>query len=155
VGGHRASAGLPNGIAEIRYLRLGGTAQWMMMRGENIANPPYRSNREEPMSDKSQRISDAFQLFLKESPQHARVWMSAVHGLGKASALDEKTNALAYLAVLAALRLESGVPFHVAHAKEVGASRNEVISAVLIGLPAAGTAVTHVLPGALQAYDET
>jgi alkylhydroperoxidase/carboxymuconolactone decarboxylase family protein YurZ len=98
-------------------------------------------------------MSDAFQLFLQESPQQAQAWMTAVRGLGEASALDEKTQALAYLAVLAALRLESGVAFHVAHAKEVGASRDEVVSAILVGLPAAGNAVTLVLPSALRAYD--
>ena len=106
------------------------------------------------MSDRSQLISDAFQLFLKESPRHAQAWMTAVRGLAVASALDEKTQTLAYLAVLAALRLESGVPFHVAHAKEGGASRDEVMSAILVGLPAAGNAVTQVLPAALRAYDE-
>lgn len=30
---------LPNSIAEISYLRLGGFDQWVMIRGENIANP--------------------------------------------------------------------------------------------------------------------
>jgi alkylhydroperoxidase/carboxymuconolactone decarboxylase family protein YurZ len=76
-----------------------------------------------------------------------------VQGLASASALDKKTSALAYLAVLAALRLESGVPFHVQMAKNLGASRREVISAILVGLPAAGHSVTQVLPSALAAYD--
>lgn len=98
-------------------------------------------------------VSEAFQLFLKESPQHAQAWSSAVQGLSAATALDKKTAALAYLAVLAALRLESGLPFHVVMAKEAGASRDEVISAILIGLPAAGTAVTQALPAALRAWD--
>jgi len=31
---------LPGSIAEIAYLRLGGLEQWVMIRGENIANPP-------------------------------------------------------------------------------------------------------------------
>jgi pimeloyl-ACP methyl ester carboxylesterase len=31
---------LPDSIAEIRYLRLGGVDQWVMIRGENRANPP-------------------------------------------------------------------------------------------------------------------
>ena len=62
----------------------------------------------------------------------------AVQALGEASSLDRKTSALAYLAVLAALRLDSGVPFHVKLAKQAGASRDEVISALLVGLPAAG-----------------
>ena len=105
------------------------------------------------MGEKGQLISDAFQLFLKESPKHAQAWMDAVRGLSEASALDAKTQALAYLAVLAALRMESGIPFHVVQAKQAGASREEVVSAILVGLPAAGHAVTQALPAALQAYD--
>ncbi|MBP1929174.1 pimeloyl-ACP methyl ester carboxylesterase [Methanolinea mesophila] len=31
---------MPDSIAEIRYLRLGGIDQWVMMRGEHITNPP-------------------------------------------------------------------------------------------------------------------
>jgi alkylhydroperoxidase/carboxymuconolactone decarboxylase family protein YurZ len=76
-----------------------------------------------------------------------------VMGLAGASALDPKTSALAYLSVLAALQMESGVPFHVHAAKEAGASRDEVISAILLGLPAAGHRVTQVLPAALAAFD--
>lgn len=105
------------------------------------------------MGEKGQLISDAFQLFLKESPKHAQAWKDAVRGLSEASALDAKTRALAYLAVLAALRMESGIPFHVAQAKQAGASRDEVVSAILVGLPAAGHAVTQALPAALQEYD--
>jgi alkylhydroperoxidase/carboxymuconolactone decarboxylase family protein YurZ len=57
------------------------------------------------------------------------------------------------LGVLAALRLESGVPFHVGLAKQAGASRDEVVNAILVGLPAAGNAVIQSLPAALAAYD--
>jgi pimeloyl-ACP methyl ester carboxylesterase len=31
---------LPGSIAEVRYLPLGGVDQWVMIRGENVANPP-------------------------------------------------------------------------------------------------------------------
>jgi pimeloyl-ACP methyl ester carboxylesterase len=31
---------LPGSIAEIQYLRLGGLDQWVMIRGESLANPP-------------------------------------------------------------------------------------------------------------------
>lgn len=98
-------------------------------------------------------VSRAFQMFGEQAPKHAAAWMGAVRGLGDASALDPKTSALAYLAVLAAARLESGVPFHVKLAKQAGASREEVISAVLVGLPAVGNTVTQVLPAALESYD--
>lgn len=106
------------------------------------------------MSDQAPLISNAFQTFMREAPQHAQAWGAMVQGLGNASALDKKTAALAYLAVLAALNLESGIPFHVQAAKEAGASREEIISAILIGLPAAGHVVTQVLPPALLSYDE-
>ena len=59
-------------------------------------------------------------------------WGELVQKLGQASALDGKTAALAYLAVLAVLRLESGIPFHVKAAKEQGASREEVETANLL-----------------------
>lgn len=99
-------------------------------------------------------VSDAFQVFLTETPAHAEAWMGAVRGLDQASALDERTGELAYIAVLAALRLTSGIPFHVASAKKMGASRDEIASAVLLGLPAVGNAVTQSLPVALAAFDE-
>ncbi len=99
-------------------------------------------------------VSKAFQTFMTESPEHAQAWGTAIQGLAAASALDTKTRALSYLAVLTALRLESGVPFHVQAAKQAGASREEVISAILVGLPAAGNGVTQVLQAAIAAYDE-
>ena len=99
------------------------------------------------------KVSNAFQTFLSEAPDHAKAWMGAVQGLDAASALDKKTEELAYLAVMAAQRLTSGIPFHVGSAKAAGASRAEVIAAVLIGLPAVGNAVIESLPVALEAYD--
>jgi len=95
------------------------------------------------------QVSNGFAAFMTQAPAHARAWMGAAEGLVAASALDPKTRALAYLAVLAAMRLESGVPFHVQHAKAAGATRDEVISAILVGLPAA-----QVLPAALAAFDD-
>jgi len=105
------------------------------------------------MDDDLPGVSDAFQTFLSEAPAHAGAWMEAVQRLDAASALDDKTEALAYLAVLAATRLTSGLPFHARQARSLGASRDEVISAVLVGLPAVGNAVTQARPGALAAFD--
>jgi alkylhydroperoxidase/carboxymuconolactone decarboxylase family protein YurZ len=106
------------------------------------------------MNDEQPRISNAFQTFLIEAPDHAEAWGAMVQALDGASGLDKKTKALAYLAVLAALGRESGVPFHVQAAKSAGASRQEVISAALVGLPAAGHVVTQVLPALVAAYEE-
>ena len=105
------------------------------------------------MSDAPAGVSSSFMAFLQQAPGHASAWMGAVKGLDEASALDKKTEELAYIAVLAAMRMESGVPFHVASAKAAGATREEVISAILVGLPAAGQGVVASLPAALSAYD--
>lgn len=100
-------------------------------------------------------VSKAFALFLEQAPAHAGAWMEAVEGLAKASALDPKTEAIAYLSVLAATGQHSGIPFHVAEAKRAGASREEIVSAVLLGLPAVGNRAVAALPEALAAYDGT
>lgn len=100
------------------------------------------------------KVSQAFMSFAQNAPEHQKIWMETVQKLSDASKLDNKTDELAYIAVLAALRLESGIPFHVKHAKMLGASRDEIIGAVLIGLPAAGNAVIQSIPIAVQAYDE-
>jgi alkylhydroperoxidase/carboxymuconolactone decarboxylase family protein YurZ len=105
------------------------------------------------MSEQESLVSKAFQTFMAEAPEQAKAWGALVQSLGQTSALDAKTGALAYLAVLAALNRPSGIPFHVQAAKKAGASREEVISAVLVGLPAAGHVVTQALPLAVEAHD--
>ncbi|MDQ7734529.1 carboxymuconolactone decarboxylase family protein [Halomonas sp. SpR1] len=105
------------------------------------------------MNGNENLVSNAYQIFVQEAPEHAQAWMIAVQSLGNACALDKKTESLAYLAVLSVKGLDSGVQFHVKVAKEAGASREEIISAILVGLPAAGNIVIRSLPVALQAYD--
>jgi alkylhydroperoxidase/carboxymuconolactone decarboxylase family protein YurZ len=102
----------------------------------------------------SKNVSNSFQVFFKEAPEHAKAWMEAVQKLDKASSLDSKTEEIAYIAVLASVGLESGIPFHVKRARDLGALRDDIISAILIGLPAVGNKVTKALPIALDAFDE-
>ncbi len=105
------------------------------------------------MDDENKLISNAFLAFKEEAPSHSEAWSKLVQDLGTACVLDAKTKNLAYLSVLAVLRRNNGIPFHVKMAKQAGASREEVISAILLGLPAAGHVVTEVLPDALYAFD--
>ncbi len=100
------------------------------------------------------KVSKSFEIFKEEAPEAQAAWMEVVQKLDKASKLDKKTEEIAYIAVLAAARLESGLPFHVKMAKSYGATREEIISAVLVGLPAVGNIVTASLPIAIEAYDE-
>lgn len=64
-----------------------------------------------------------------------------------------QTQHLAYLAVLAAVEAQSGVPFHAGLARAADAARAEVASAVLVGLQPAGHRVTASLPLALAGFD--
>ena len=104
------------------------------------------------MSDMSS-VSNAFQIFMKEAPEYQKIWMETVQKLDSVSKLDSKTEELAYISVLASVRLEGGLPFHVKHAKALGATREEIISAILVGLPAVGNIVIQSLPIAISAYD--
>jgi len=115
----------------------------------SVRNP----NRKGPPVNDMSLVSNAFQSFMKDAPAQSGAWLEAVGKLGTASALDAKTQSLAYIAVLAAVRLESGLAFHVTEAKANGASREEVVSAILTGLPAVGNGVIAALPLAVAAYD--
>lgn len=99
------------------------------------------------------KISNAFLTFNQEAPDHAKAWSEMVGAISVANVLDSKTTALIYLGILAALGMENGIPFHVGAAKSAGATKQEVIHAVLIGLPPAGHRVTQVLPLIVESYD--
>lgn len=98
-------------------------------------------------------ISNSFETFAKEVPEYQKAFEQFVHTWGNLSALEEKTNHLSYLSVLAATGKTSGLPFHIILAKQSGATREEVLSAILIGLPAVGNEVINALPIAAEAYD--
>jgi Uncharacterized homolog of gamma-carboxymuconolactone decarboxylase subunit len=98
-------------------------------------------------------VSAAFTAFSQEASQFQQPWLEMVGRLAAATSLDARTEELAYLAVLAASGMESGVGFHAASARRAGATREEVISAILVGLPAVGQRVISSLPAALAAYD--
>ncbi|MBC1710037.1 carboxymuconolactone decarboxylase family protein [Listeria welshimeri] len=100
------------------------------------------------------KVSKSFEVFAKEAPEVQSAWMETIHKLDAVSTLDKKTEELAYIAVMAAVRLESGIPFHVKMAKSNGATRSEIISAILVGLPAVGNTVINALPIAIDAYEE-
>lgn len=96
------------------------------------------------------KVSKSFEAFAKEVPKVQRAWMKFVRTLDQASALDKKTEELAYIAVLAAVRLAGGLLFHVKMAKSLGAIREEIISDVLVGF--GGAACNREYRGASAAY---
>lgn len=99
-------------------------------------------------------VSNSFEVFMQESGATGEAFMEFVRKSSAASALDKKTASLAYLAVLAAVGAQGGLPFHVKQAKAVGASREEVKSAILIGFPVAGLKTVAYFDEVIKAYDE-
>ena len=100
------------------------------------------------------KVSKAFLAFNTEAPHHAKAWSEMVSKISQANVLDAKTTSLIYLSVLSVLGSENGIPYHVKTAKEAGASKEEIIHAVLVALPPAGHRVTQVLPLIISSYDE-
>jgi len=86
------------------------------------------------------------QTFTTEVTTTSEQWLESVDGLSHGSELDLKTKALCYLSALAAARRPNEVPFRAARARALGATRDEVIGAVLVGLRAVdGVAIEHPL----------
>ncbi|MDR1264309.1 MAG: carboxymuconolactone decarboxylase family protein [Propionibacteriaceae bacterium] len=102
-------------------------------------------------------MSQGFRLFGQQFPQTAAAHMAFVQTKAEESALDPKTNHLAYLAVLSATGLTGGVDFHVGLAQQAGASDREIKSAALVGMQAVGLRVLDgfaAVCAALEAADE-
>ena len=99
-------------------------------------------------------MAKGFELFMQEAPETGKKYAELVMQVSQSSALDAKTHELAYLSVLAAVGMAGGMGFHVKSLKGLGATREEIVSAVLVGLPAVGLAAVEALDEALAAYDE-
>jgi len=100
------------------------------------------------------KISTAFLTFQKEAPQHSAAWGKLIQELSGANTLDPKTTSLVYLGIMAAVGLESGIPFHVHQSLALGATKDEIKSAILIGLPLVGNRVTKGLEAAFEVINQ-
>jgi len=102
----------------------------------------------------AKKVTNSFMMFMQQTNTTGKLYMDMVMALSKESALDRKSHELAYISVLAATKMISGIDFHVKLAKELNASKEEIISAVLVGLPAVGITVIDALEIAINAYDD-
>lgn len=98
------------------------------------------------------RVTNDFQLFLEESNGVGQALMGTIMKAAEVSVLDSKTHELAYIGVLSALQMPGGLPYHVKQAKELGASLEEVKSAVLVGLPLVGIRLAEAFAAAVHSY---
>ena len=96
-----------------------------------------------------------FDLLKREFPDIAEKYDSLVDGQRAMEGLDPKTKQLINIAIQTCLRNPRGVRFHAMMARQVGASRGEVLGAVVMNLHLAGLAVVlDSLPAAVDGFDE-
>jgi NAD(P)-dependent dehydrogenase (short-subunit alcohol dehydrogenase family)/alkylhydroperoxidase/carboxymuconolactone decarboxylase family protein YurZ len=100
-------------------------------------------------------VSSFQETYLRCAPDQAAATVAFSRRLAEVSSLDDETRELAYLAVLAALRFGSATPYHVRAARAAGASLQEVVDAVLVGLVPAGYGVRECLDVVVEAYGST
>jgi AhpD family alkylhydroperoxidase len=96
-----------------------------------------------------------FELFQKESPELAARFAELVNAQRARPGLDDKTRHLLVIAISTANRNPRGVMTHATMARKFGATRDEVLSAVLMNLHLSGLgSVLDALPAAVQGYGE-
>jgi AhpD family alkylhydroperoxidase len=96
-----------------------------------------------------------FEVFRTECPDIARAFDTLVEAQRDAPGLDNKTKQLVNIALQTATRNPRGVFFHAAMARDAGASREEVKTAVVMALHLVGlAAVLDCLPSALEGYEK-
>ncbi|MBE6832766.1 MAG: carboxymuconolactone decarboxylase family protein [[Clostridium] sporosphaeroides] len=93
-----------------------------------------------------EKVTNGFELLMTETNGVGQAFMDAVFQMSEKSALEKKTQELAYIAVLVSTRMYGGLPFHIHRAAELGASKEEIKSAMLVPLPIVGIQVADALP---------
>jgi AhpD family alkylhydroperoxidase len=94
-----------------------------------------------------------FDLFQEEFPELASKYNELVDVQRSSKGLDSKTKQLINIAIQTATRNPRGVKFHAMMAKNEGATREEVVGAVVMNLHLSGlAAVLDSLPAAIEGY---
>jgi len=95
------------------------------------------------------------EIFQQEAPEVAKAFDGLIQSLVHSKGLDEKTKQLIYISMKAAQGEETAVKFHVAMAVKSGATKREVVDAILMTLTVSGIrGVATCLPGAIKQFEE-
>lgn len=92
------------------------------------------------------KVTNGFEMLMKETDGVGEAFMNAVFKMSEKSVLDKKTHELAYISVLVSTKMYEGLSFHIQHATELGASKEEIKSAMLVPMPIVGIQVADALP---------
>ena len=92
------------------------------------------------------KVTRSFEMLMNETGGVGPAFMEAVMTLSKESSLEPKTHELAYISVLVASKMYGGLPVHVEQAENLGATYEEIRSAILLPMPVMGIQVADALP---------
>jgi AhpD family alkylhydroperoxidase len=96
-------------------------------------------------------MSDEFELFLNSCPDVGKAYLELFKSVMKSPALDKKTRQLLLIGVMTAQNYPDGVRAHVPQALRAGATREEILDAVVSTIPVAGiNGVLGCLPVAVE-----
>jgi len=94
-------------------------------------------------------------LFQKEAPEVAAAFNNLIMSLVASKGLDQKTKQLIYIAMKAAMGDDMAVKAHIPMAKAAGATRQEVVDAILMTLTVSGVrGVVHCLPEVVSQFEK-
>jgi AhpD family alkylhydroperoxidase len=94
-----------------------------------------------------------FDVWGKESPETLKAFFEYAGAIQSKGGLDEKTFQLIYIALQAQNGAAGSVAAHTGFAKKAGATREEVIGAILTTLMLGINGAADCLPAAVAAYD--
>lgn len=94
-------------------------------------------------------------VFQDQAPEVARAFDGLIHSLMTTKGLDNKTKQLIYIALKASQGDQTALQFHVPMAKSLGATKEEVLDAILLTLTVCGiTGITTCLSAAMEVFKQ-
>jgi len=98
--------------------------------------------------------ANPMEVFQQEAPEVAEAFSGLIQALVASKGLDPKTKQLIYIAMKASMGDQMAVKAHVPMAKAAGATREEVVDAILMTLTVSGIrGVVTCLPGAVKQFE--
>lgn len=98
--------------------------------------------------------ANPMEVFQNEAPEVAGAFNGLIKSIVASKGIDEKTKQLIYIAMKASMGDEMAVKAHVPMAKAAGATKAEVVDAILMTLTVSGIrGVVTCLPGVVKQFE--
>ncbi|HXX55360.1 MAG TPA: carboxymuconolactone decarboxylase family protein [Methanoregula sp.] len=95
------------------------------------------------------------EIFRREAPEVADAFNGLIGSLVALRGIDPKTKQLIYIAMKASMGDEAAVKAHVPMAVQAGATKEEIVDAILMTLTVSGVrGVVSCLPGVVSYFDQ-